>query len=286
MSHLGEQRLHVGSGTTVGALTVFPIWVEGPAGSELDWTGRCLAVTEAPSGPRVDELVAGNTGDRPAVVLEGDLMEGGWQHRLAAAGHVLAPREEAVLSVRCVEQHRWGDGGRAHRAANRRASYRLLNAGRDGHETLSQDAVWSRVADYGRVHGASPTSSFADHVDRMRVPSVDPVEGQRGVIIGIGGRVAALETFGSSAGFAARWPGILGAAMLDAYGAQRVPTSAEAARRFLRAVAPVDVRPTGRAGLAVSVTGRHHSVALRGLRGDQTFIHLRAVDTAHPAIAA
>src|SRR6478736_2691005 len=196
MSHLGEQRLHVGSGTTVGALTVFPIWVEGPAGSELDWTGRCLAVTEAPSGPRVDELVAGNTGDRPAVVLEGDLMEGGWQHRLAAAGLVLAPREEAVLSVRCVEQHRWGEGGHAHRAANRRASYRLLNAGRDADDALIQGAVWNRVADYDLVYGASLTSSFADHVERMRAPSIDPVEGQRGVIIGIGGRVAALEIFG------------------------------------------------------------------------------------------
>jgi hypothetical protein len=218
-------------------------------------------------------------------VLEGDLMEGGLQHRLAATGWVLGPREATTLPVRCVEQHRWA-GGSAHRAANRRASYRLLNARRGADGALDQAALWSRVADYDRVHGTSATSSFADHADRVQVPSIAPVEGQRGVVLGIAGRIAVLELFGSSAGFAARWPGILRAAALDAHGAQPVGTPAEAARRFVRAVAPIDLRAAERAGRAVRVSGGHQGLALRGLCSDQRLVHFRAVDTAHPAIAA
>src|SRR6185312_5458438 len=130
MNSLSKQRLHVGSGTTVDAVTVFPIWVQGSGAADLDWEGGRLRVTEHPDGARVDRLVATNAGERPVVVLEGDLMEGGLQHRLVASGWVLGPREATTLPVRCVEQHRWA-GGSEHRAANRRAGYRVLNARRD-----------------------------------------------------------------------------------------------------------------------------------------------------------
>jgi len=61
-----------------------------------------------------------NTGERPALVLEVELLEGGQQHRLAARTVLVGAGAAQVLQVRCVEQGRWS-GTTGHARSGRRA---------------------------------------------------------------------------------------------------------------------------------------------------------------------
>ena len=54
----------------------------------------------------VDQLVVTNRGRRPALVCEGELLEGGAQHRVAATSALINPGRSHVLDVRCVEEGR------------------------------------------------------------------------------------------------------------------------------------------------------------------------------------
>src|SRR5262245_15018918 len=115
------QRLHVGSGTTRGALTVFPVWSEY-AGSR-GYTTRLdsARLGERSDNPTVGSLTATNLGEKPVLLLEGQVLEGGWQNRMLTRSVLVPTGAELDLDVVCVEQGRWG-GGRLLAARSRRAS--------------------------------------------------------------------------------------------------------------------------------------------------------------------
>jgi len=100
--------LHLGRPLTRGALTVFPVWNGHAVTSRgYDVTSAQLIVEERAGHAVVAELVVTNAGRRPALVLEGELLEGGQQHRVAARSAMIASGESVVLEVRCVEEGRW-----------------------------------------------------------------------------------------------------------------------------------------------------------------------------------
>ncbi len=157
-----EVRLHVGQGTTRGALTLFPVWTDGAPSSGGYLTGRAAAVevAERAGSPVVEELIVTNRGNRPALLLAGELLEGGWQTRAFAATTLLAPGRPTVQPVVCVEQGRW-HGGAVHQyqCRARRAPVGVMRAIESQHE------VWDRVHGYAAVVGFSPTESLADRLD-------------------------------------------------------------------------------------------------------------------------
>ena len=173
--------LHVGRGTYVGGVTVFPVWSAGPAVDDLD-TGATpwVTVAERSSAPVVAELVVTNEGPRPVLMLEGELLEGGWQHRALAHDLVLAPGAARVVEVVCVEQGRWSPSA-GHARGGRRASPSVRSS-LHGPATGRQGAVWSRVARYGDVLTPSPTGSLVDHLDRQPddVPLATPMPASAG----------------------------------------------------------------------------------------------------------
>ena len=70
------QKVHVGSGTTRGALGVFPVW--GEVDIERDYsTAVAAAHVSEKTTPEVTTLTVANTADRPLLLLEGQLLEGG-----------------------------------------------------------------------------------------------------------------------------------------------------------------------------------------------------------------
>ena len=75
-------ELHVGRGTDRGALTVFPVWASegGSGGYRCDLAAAEIA--EQADGPAVDSLAVSNAGSLPLLMLEGQLVEGGWQNRM------------------------------------------------------------------------------------------------------------------------------------------------------------------------------------------------------------
>ena len=160
-------EMHVGRGVGMGPLSVFPVWTGAAAPAGLV-TGRAahVDVAECADGPSVGELVVRNVGDRVALLLEGELLEGGWQHRALLHDMVLPPGVPMTVSVACVEHGRWGGSSPLKRQA-RRASPSMravLQAASPG----MQSDVWERVGRYEAAPlGGSPTQSYVDHLNHL-----------------------------------------------------------------------------------------------------------------------
>ena len=54
------------------------------------------------SGPDVGTLMVGNHGDKPVLVLEGQLFESGWQHRMATESVMVGVHQRMPVSVACL----------------------------------------------------------------------------------------------------------------------------------------------------------------------------------------
>ena len=316
-----KHTLHVGHGTSFGAVTLFPVWTDAPGLTGLDWSSAGLHVAEREGGPVVGELVVQNTGAKPVVLLEGDLLAGGWQDRMVAASTIIDRGEGRVVEVVCVEHGRWGGdqkhGSRGRRGAASvrygldRARHPEPNTGQNGQHSgeqlePAQHQVWKRIGRFETELGGTTSSSMLDHLGRAPRVDAGRLPGQRGVVVGIGGVVAWGELFGSTAGLASRWDGLLNAAMLDAQLSPAVKTPASAARHFVSGWAAMPAMDTEALAEIAETTldfdpmplehGQHgedaHGVApilsrrgklsLSGIRHRDRLVHATVFNTAHP----
>ena len=288
-SHTTIPGLHVGRGTTVRGLTVFPIWVETPALTGIAMgTQAQIRVTEVDHGPSVGQLVARNVGHKAALLVEGELFEGGWQHRVLNKSILAEPGARGPVEVSCVEVGRW-TGEQAHaRQAHRAPVTVVAGLRRDDHHRQSE--VWARVARFEGVRAASPTQSLVDHLDATAPGQTrldgHPLDGQRGVLIGLGGTPAWLEVFPDAHGLATQWDGLVAAAELDADLMPERPTPGQAARDFAVVVERLRLADDGPAGMGSAVRARHHGVSVRGVCRGSEVAHLSAMLDTHPLIAA
>ena len=280
--------LHVGHGTSFGGLTVFPVWLDGPGVTGLDWAPGNIRVAEREGSPVVEELVVENASTRPLVALEGDLLKGGWQDRMIATSILLAPRERRVVEAVCVEHGRWnGSSGHDSRGERGSASVRHGNVSMRGSLAIGEDSqheVWRRIGRYESELGTTESSSMLDHLKGSTGTPLTRIAGQSGVIIGIGGRVIGGEIFGSPAGLRARWRGILDAAALDARLAPPIPTPSARARHFARQLTTLPLEDGGDAGLARQVRSTRGDLSVSGIAiGNDLdrIIHLAAFDESH-----
>lgn len=285
-------QLHVGHGSHHGALSIFPVWVDAPRLTGLDWKANSIRTAEREGSPVVGELVLHNSTSRPVVALEGDLLKGGWQDRMLAASLLLEPFEARVVEALCVEHGRWG--GRSsqnqatHESRGRRSALSVRHGNLRGVD--QQGEVWRRIGRYENAFGATASSSMLDHLDRSDSIDAHQLEGQRGVIVGIGSRVVGAEIFGNSTGLRTRWQGVLDAAALDARLAPRRRTSAHDARVFARHLQGMTLEDGGDAGLARAVRSQEGRLRASGIvqtnasTATPSIIHLTAFDDAHPLL--
>lgn len=275
--------LHVGQALAFGPVTLFPVWTDTTPAREL-CTGPAarVEVSELTTGPNIGQLSVYNSGDKPIMLLEGELLEGGWQTRTMVRDVIIAAGQQMAVDVACVEQHRWG-GDNAHGRRARRATASVQSAMR-GHEDGRQRRVWDGVQRYETLTGATASGSLTDHLDR--VAALAPprlLAGQNGVVVGIGGQPISLEVFGTRAALKSHLAGILDAALLEAglFGSPvpvRVP--ARRARRFTQGIQAIHWQPAVPLAPATRAwTGRNNRVTLRALTVDSGLAHLSAVTT-------
>ena len=285
-------KLHIGQGTTIGAITIFPVWHDRQVRNQrrYDTGPTALEVSEVKDGPLVGQLSVKNTSDRPVLVLDGQLFEGGWQHRMAIRSSLVPAQTQMALEVACVEQHRW-HGATSQRTGGRRAT----SVVRAGYDAGGQHEVWRRIERIGASPGRASTGSLVDRLDRpdleeqtkLLARNVRPLAGQCGVLIGIGGQPLALEVFDHPTTLAEQYRELLRAAVLDSLGAPAVPTPGRRARRFAErlALAELDLEPN------VGQLGRHGRastphVEATSLRHGFNTVHLRATYRRHPLLQA
>ena len=166
LSNLRLPSLHVGRGVDCGSVTVFPIWTDGDGIRGIDWAGRGLVIDEVDGG-NVPQLSVNNPTNRAQLILEGDILEGGRQDRMAGETTLVMPGQSIVIPVNCVEAGRW-NSGRGHRATNLRGAYSVREARRRAFKTApgsAQNAVWNRISRIEDGLGEhSPTSNFKERV--------------------------------------------------------------------------------------------------------------------------
>lgn len=302
MELLMMPTLHVGHGIHLGGLSVFPIWTDAPVVSGLD-TGRTarVQVEEREGSPMVGELVLKNEGAKPALLVAGELFEGGWQHRALNNDILLVAGQQLVASVSCVEAGRW-QGATAQVRRSRRASMMIRSAQTICGDGERQGQVWERASRYDTAFGASPTSSYVDHLNRRAAPQVSTPQvgddgdvnvsaqqaelaagiksirallGQRGVLIGLGGQPAFVELFASTSSLRRHLPGLLEAAAIDAALLPTEPTPGRRARRFAGHLtnAPIgdELGADAGSGYALASRSPHHEI--RGLGWDDHLLH-------------
>lgn len=278
--------LHVGQGTTIGALTVFPVW-NGRAGVRHYVTDAAALEVAEVEGGAVPQLGAVNRGSKDVLVLDGQLFEGGWQHRMAARSTVVGAGERSTVDVVCVEQGRWG-GAREQVTRGRRAST-YVRGGLAAHGADdAQSEVWRRV---GRDAVGLPTGSFVDHLDRAgdrlqrRVARLRPLPGQTGVLVGVAGHPLLLEDFDHPRTLAEQYDAILRAAVLDCAGRPAEPTPGRRARRVVERLSRV--RPEGPLdadGRSRLLRARTDRLDVAVLERDGRRVHLRVVSPHHPVV--
>jgi hypothetical protein len=278
------QQLHLGSGTTNGALTVFPVWGEyaGHRGYSLDVNAAWLG--EQSGGAQVSTLSVTNSGTRPLLMLEGQLLEGGLQNRVVDRSVLIPARAEMGLGVLCVEAGRWG-GGSEHQAHGRRASLRVRSAlVSDGERQVE---VWKRVQEYESSYGANDTSSLAGYVDRAGadvdrlVEGFRPLFGQVGVVLGIAGQPVMAEVFDSPSTLSRQFRSIVRAAALDALGQEPLTTPSRRARRFLDRASRVPRTAVAPAGVGTTVAGADSYANVSALAWRRRDVHLVATNPRH-----
>jgi hypothetical protein len=254
--------------------------------------------------PVVGELVLKNDGARPALLVAGELFEGGWQHRALNNDILLVPGQQMVAGVSCVEAGRW-QGATAQVRASRRASMMIRSAQTIADEGDRQGQVWERASRYDTAFGASATSSYVDHLNRRAAPQIDDdgrvqgsdqqaelaaavkgiraLLGQRGVLIGLGGQPAFVELFASTSGLRRHLPGLLEAAAIDA---ALLPAEATPGRRARRFAGHLTNAPMGDqigvdagSGHALASHSRYHEI--RALGWEDQLLHATVFNARH-----
>ncbi len=290
-ANLRLPALHVGHGVECGSVTVFPVWTDAETIGKVNWVGGGLAIDEVEGGS-VPHLRVTNTTNEPQLILEGDILEGGRQDRMAGETVLVMPGESIVIPVNCVEAGRW-NSGRGHHSTGLKSAYSVREARRRSIKSDSgngQGEVWNRIAQIEeQLNEFSPTSNFKERAalrqekvrrikssensvefDSMMAAEsreiqtspalLSPLEGQRGAVIAIGGEIVAIEVFGSAQAFAERWEGIAIAAGIDGQFAPVKKATSHAARAFVSKLerAKLSVSPKGAfswEGSGVTLTG-------------------------------
>lgn len=282
------QRLHVGSGAQRGALTVFPVWGEYAGGRGYTTRIDQARFAEQGEGPMVGSLSVANLAEKPMLMLEGQVLEGGWQNRMLTRTVLVPATAELVVEVVCVEAGRWG-GGRLHQTRNRRASNRVRSGLRAGDR---QQEVWRRVSEYDHRLGRNATSSFTEHADRAEdrvqrlVRGLRPFPGQVGVVVALAGQPVSAEVFDDPYTLGRQFDSIVAAAAMDALWLPSIPTPSRRARRFVERAARVGTDPVMQAGLGLSVAGRDEYAEVAALSWRDHEVHTVAINPRHELVLA
>ena len=198
---LGEPRSFRG-------LTLVPLF--SSAQPELDYIGldeavaSGLTISEIGAEGIVELLALENALDSPVLLYEGEELAGAKQNRVVDQSILVGAQTTLTIPAKCVERGRWSHRTESFAAAPRAAYPALRRAQRE-----SQHAVWTELsAKAERLAASSPTEAAeAIYVSRRAsldeyVQALPRLDGQSGVLVSIGGRIACLDYVSRSDVFA------------------------------------------------------------------------------------
>jgi hypothetical protein len=204
------EEVRLGAQVTRDNLTLFPLKLRGarPSGPEpvtLDdaLAHKQLAVEESAGGGSVNALEVENRGERPVLLLAGELLLGGKQDRIIGRSMVLPPRSRTSVPVFCVEHGRW-NGGKGFASGGAMGHTALRKTALSG----DQQQVWAEVKRANERLGTANASDTYRAAARKLGGEVGPVAKElsatiaadrdvAGIAVAIDGEVVAVEWFSS-----------------------------------------------------------------------------------------
>ncbi|MDQ1518569.1 MAG: Ca-activated chloride channel [Actinomycetota bacterium] len=294
-----DLAVEVGSAVEAGPLRLFPLFATAPSApgylSGPEAAGA-IAVEEHDGAAEVPELVLTSGAALPLLLLEGETILGVKQNRTLNVSVLCLPQTPTVIPVSCVEAGRWGAvqpvsrSPRLSPSSLRAAKTRsVVNSVRTRASKRSdQNLVWETVDSYASFLAcASPTAAMEDVASATApevaalVEGLEPVDGQRGVLVVTAGGVVALDLFDKPSTLAAYWDGLLAGYALDAVdrrdGASATTEFGPAdARAFLDHVLGTPATETGAVALGTEVHFGDDDVTGGALVWDGAVVHLAA----------
>lgn len=296
---LAVSGLRQGDPRTVGALTLMPLFGKSVAARYLTaaegLAQGTLMITEV-GGGRVPQLMVRNTGKRPVLLLDGELLEGAMQNRVVNASVLVAARRDTVIPVSCVERGRWAYASeRRGFSSGTDIAYAELRAMKAQHVAAATRAGAGRRADQGAVWAdverkraqvggrGSATGAMRDayddrrrDLDAMLRAFPASLSGQTGVLAFVGSEPLALDAFDRSATLAQVWDRLVRGYAMDALAGPPGGVDPLAGRGFLASVADPDAEITTHegVGLGTDVIVTTPSTLASALTWQGTVVHL------------
>jgi hypothetical protein len=299
---LGSNKLpemHVGRAQRHGNIDWFPIWTNQPVTPRKYKTNVSKVQASELANATVAGLSIKNDDDLPLLLLEGTLLEGGWQHRALTRTVFVPAKSETDIPVVCVERSRWG-GPTGQSLGTKQAPARVRSAIRGLRKSASgatvqgfadQGMVWSQVSAYQTILGnQKPTESLVDlQNDLLEDQTANyeapvPLPGQRGVVIAIRGQVLAVELFDHPDTLAERLPIILDGYLADAAMSEYIPTKSQSVRNFVERIERLGVEATEVPGRLRNKADKY--VASEAVSDAGEILHLATLNAAHEFMLA
>ncbi|MCS7312208.1 MAG: hypothetical protein NZ742_04760 [Acidobacteria bacterium] len=254
-----------------GVLTVFPLTVHYPPKRQSLTLGEALEQGRAKvlESGSVPEVVVDVRGDVAVLVLEGEVLTGGWQNRTVNISLLLEPGKAHRIPVSCVEQGRWSarrfrplqpsrdpevvafEVAASHalpsklRRSKTRSAVRMLQRRRVARS--DQNEVWDAIECLLERTGTDAPTRDVTAYTALRLPlveallkSIEILPHQVGAVVALGDRVVAVEVLDHPETWRRLYKRILQSYALDALEAPETPPgvpSLEMARAFLGDVA-------------------------------------------------
>jgi hypothetical protein len=176
-----------------------------------------LKITEVNDSGAVPELKVCNNADVPVLILDGEELMGAKQNRVVNTTILLRENFDTIIPVSCVEQGRWSYTSKNFQDSDRLASYKVRNiksasvkrsVEATGNYNSDQGAVWDEVNNLqAKMECHSPTMAMGDVYEAKTTELKDYInafellEGQKGLLVFINGKVAGLDVISSSSAY-------------------------------------------------------------------------------------
>jgi hypothetical protein len=292
-----ELQLALDHPQLAGPLALFPVFSDAPAAPDYLPGPRAadvLRVTERDNGAAVPELLVGNVGKVPVLLVEGETLVGAKQNRTLNVSVLVAANAKTVVPVSCLEAGRWGKPKRATRSPRhapsalrsaKTASVVRAAANRGAGESRRSDQaeVWARVDGYAARFKVDSQTAALEDVHESIAPDVTrlvrdlrPAPEQRGVIVAIGSEVRSLDLFDKPDTLAAYWDGLVRGYAMDALGARRATATLADVKAFTAGLSEGRVTEAPGVGLGTELHVDSSRIVGTGLRWEGAICHFAA----------
>ena len=198
-------------------ISIFPLVYGGKRPNGAAIADESLQVSELDTGASVPELQVHNPGSTDLLIPAGRVLEGGRQTRTVNVSILVPAGATIIIPVSCVEAGRWS-GGSTFRDSKRMASRSMrMSKGRSvksnienhGTKNSNQGEVWNAISEELTTrHLTSDSSLFLDAAGSIEndqelsdlvsnLLGTGPAEGQTGVVVAYGDKIAGLELVNS-----------------------------------------------------------------------------------------